>query len=182
MQQTNLFDLHNATLKISYSSSSLNGQPQLSYQKGATTMNFHGNQLRQKSTEIGALISVTLKNVPDLHSIVLSLLLPQVNIPTGQSQVQVSIKAIETTIRTSIESSRPCGEQSKPPANANVFPCEIRVGFAVVLVLVLVLVLAGALVRVASGALFAGALFAGALPFTFAAAFTVAFAMRRNIP
>jgi len=102
MQQTNLFDLHNATLKISYSSSSLNGQPQLSYQKGATTMNFHGNQLRQKSTEIGALISVTLKNVPDLHSIVLSLLLPQVNIPTGQSQVQVSIKAIETTIRTSI--------------------------------------------------------------------------------
>jgi len=102
MQQTNLFDLHNATLKISYSSSSLNGQPQLSYQKGATTMNFHGNQLRQKSTEIGTLISVTLKNVPDLHSIVLSLLLPQVNIPTGQSQVQVSIKAIETTIRTSI--------------------------------------------------------------------------------
>ena len=39
MQQANLFTLHNATLKVSYSASSLDGKPQLSYQKGAISLN-----------------------------------------------------------------------------------------------------------------------------------------------
>ena len=99
MQQANLFELHNATLKVTYSSSSLDGKPQLSYQKGATSRSFRGSQVRHKQTEIGTLVSVTLKSVPDSRSIVFSLLLPQVNVSTDQ---HVNIKAFETTIRTSI--------------------------------------------------------------------------------
>ena len=102
MEQANLFELHNATLKITYSSSSFDGKPQLNYRKGATSLNFRGSQVRHKPTEIGTLISVTLKSVPDSRTVVLSLLLPQVNCPAGSSGVQVNVKAIETTIRTSI--------------------------------------------------------------------------------
>lgn len=103
MQQANLFELHNASLKITYSSSSFDGKPQLSYQKGAAaSLNFRGNELEQKKLGIGTLISVTLKAVPDLRTVVFSLLLPQVNVPEDHPSTQVSIKAIETTIRSSI--------------------------------------------------------------------------------
>ena len=102
MQQANLFDLQNATLKIDFSASSLDGRPQLRYRKGAVDLNFRGNQIRQKQTEIGTLVSVTLKSVPDSRSIVLSLLLPQVNVPLNHPSAAVSVKAFETTVRTSI--------------------------------------------------------------------------------
>lgn len=102
MQQANLFTLHNATLKVSYSASSLDGKPQLSYQKGAISLNFRGSQVRHKPTEIGILISVTLKTVPDSRTVVFSLLLPLVNVPDDRPSIPVSIKAIETTNRTSI--------------------------------------------------------------------------------
>lgn len=102
MVQANLFELHNATLTINYSSSSLDGKPQLSYKKGATTRNFRGSQVRHKLTEIGTLISVTLKSVPDSRSTIFSLLLPQVNVSTDHPHTQVNVKAFETIVRTSI--------------------------------------------------------------------------------
>ncbi len=102
MEQANLFELHTFTLKITYSSSSLDGKPQLSYEKGATSLHFRGNQLRQVKTEIGTLITVTLKTVPDARIVTLSLLLPQVNVSTADLETRVAVKAIETTTRTSI--------------------------------------------------------------------------------
>ncbi|MEO6038609.1 MAG: hypothetical protein ABIQ93_09350 [Saprospiraceae bacterium] len=103
MQPANLFELHNTTLKVTYSSSSLDGKPQLSYQKGnAAPLNFRGNQLYQKQTDIGTLVTVTLKSVPDSRTIQFSLLLPQVNVPDDHPQAKVVVKAIETTNRTSI--------------------------------------------------------------------------------
>jgi hypothetical protein len=101
--QANLFDLHNLTVKISYSASGIDGKPSLSYKKGGTTLNFRGSQLRQKQTEIGTLVTVTLKQVPDLKTVVLTLIVPQVNIPDNDNDgVSVAVKAIETTIRTTI--------------------------------------------------------------------------------
>lgn len=102
MSQANLFSLHNTSLKISYSASSLDGKPQLSYKKGATTLNFRGSQIRAKQTEIGTLLSVTLKSVPDLRTVVFTIILPQVNVPDNDPTVQVNIKALETTSKTSI--------------------------------------------------------------------------------
>lgn len=102
MDQANLITLHSSTLKISYSCSSFDGKPLLNYQKGTDTpLTFRGSQLRQKQTEIGQLVFVTLKNVPDSRSIVFSLLLPQINVNAGQDVV-IKVKGIETTSRTSI--------------------------------------------------------------------------------
>lgn len=102
MSQANLFSLHNTSLKISYSASSLDGKPQLSYKKGATTLHFRGSQIRVKQTEIGTLLTVTLKSVPDLRTITFSLLMPLVNVPDNDPTVSVNIKAIETTSKTTI--------------------------------------------------------------------------------
>ncbi len=102
MSQANLFDLHNSSIKISYSASSLDGKPQLSYKKGSVSLNFRGSQIRAKQTEIGTLLSVTLKSVPDLRTVVFTIILPQVNIGDNHAAVAVNVKAIETTSKTSI--------------------------------------------------------------------------------
>lgn len=102
MPQANLFSLGNNSIKISYAASSLDGKPQLSYQKGQTVLHFRGSQIRAKQTEIGTLLSVTLKSSPDLKTIVFSILLPQVNVPANAADVQVNVKGIETTNKTTI--------------------------------------------------------------------------------
>ncbi|NUQ22327.1 MAG: hypothetical protein HUU34_00120 [Saprospiraceae bacterium] len=102
MKTANLFDLKNLTLKVTYSASGIDGKPHLSYKKGNTDLNFTGSQIRRKETEIGTLVSVTLKTVSDAYSRVFSLLLPRVNVPNGSSEVAVSVKALETTIKTSV--------------------------------------------------------------------------------
>jgi hypothetical protein len=102
MHPANLFDLKNLSLKINYSDSGIDGKPHLSYQKGKVQLHFRGSQIRRKETEIGTLVSVTLKTVPDLYAKVFSLLLPQVNVPDGSAEVMVNVKALETTVKTSI--------------------------------------------------------------------------------
>ncbi len=102
MQTANLFELHSFTLKISYSASSLDGKPLLSYHKGSTNLQFRGNQLRQKQTEIGLLITVTLKMMPDARTTYFTVIIPQVNIPDEREDVHVTVKAIETTSKTTI--------------------------------------------------------------------------------
>lgn len=101
MVQANLFELQDLSLKITYSSSSFDGKPQLTYKKGATTRTFHGAEVRHLKTEIGTVVSVTLKAVPDLATTVFSLLVPQVNVVEGH-KAAIQTKAIETIVRTTI--------------------------------------------------------------------------------
>lgn len=102
MTQANLFDLKSADYKISFSTSSLDGRPHFSYTKGKVTKNFVGDQIKQEETAIGNLISVVLKSVPDLQTVVLSVLLPQVNIPHDKDSINFKTEGIVTTIKTSI--------------------------------------------------------------------------------
>ena len=102
MVQANLFELHDLSLKITYSSSSFDGKPQLTYKKGATTRTFRGVEVRHLKSEIGTLVSVTLKTVPDLATTVFTVLVPQVNVPENHPKAAIETKAIETVVRTSI--------------------------------------------------------------------------------
>lgn len=100
--QANNFQLQNASLKITYTASSIDGKPTLQHQKGGKTLNFRGDQIKIEETEIGQLISVTLEYNPDLSTIVFSLLLPTVNVQKNAPRSVISVKALETTIKTSI--------------------------------------------------------------------------------
>jgi hypothetical protein len=102
MQPANLFELKSLLLKVTYSASSIDGKPQLSYKKGAEQKLFRGDELRHEQTEIGTLVSVTLAAAPDAYTSVFTLILPQVNVQEGNPQAEVRVKALQTNIKTSI--------------------------------------------------------------------------------
>lgn len=100
--QANLFELKDANLHITYSSSSFDGRPQLTYKKGKNTRTFRGDELQQAESVMGTLVSVTLRAVPDLKMILFTLIVPQVNVSDDDPKVSIRTKAIETTAKTTI--------------------------------------------------------------------------------
>ena len=102
MMQANNFELSNSTTTVNYSASSLDGRPQLSYKKGNFSKLYRGEELRQHETEIGMMVSVTLKKTVDSGWTVLSLFVPRVNVTEGRPRVALKTLAIEATVRTSI--------------------------------------------------------------------------------
>lgn len=86
---------------ITYSTSSLSGKPQFSYRDARRRTSFVGKEIRTKPSEIGTLVTVTLKAVPDLRVVTLTLLLPEINLPNS-GRTAFTTTAIVATARTSI--------------------------------------------------------------------------------
>jgi hypothetical protein len=100
--QPNLFDLHDAAnhTQITYSTSGMDGRPHLNYTDPRLHHSFSGKEIRVVPSEIGTQVSVTLEQVPDLHTITLTLLVPAINMRTAHATL--STNAIFTTQHTSI--------------------------------------------------------------------------------
>ena len=98
--EANLFLLAGGGIEIRYSTSSFTGQPQLSYEDGQRNMTFTGSELRVVESEIGALVTVTLDEVPDLETLTLTLLTPPIYVPGGEEGYETW--AILTTHHTNI--------------------------------------------------------------------------------
>ena len=101
--QPNLFELTGAykQIRIIYSTTSITGQPQFHYQDQQRDLTFTGGDIRSLDSEIGMLITVTLEVIPDLHTLTLTLLIPQINLDEG-NESSFSTQAILTTHLTSI--------------------------------------------------------------------------------
>jgi hypothetical protein len=63
---------------------------------------FRGPTLYQDQTALGRVISIHLETIPDLHTVFLSLAVPEANRPSDQRSIDVSTFATITTTRTSI--------------------------------------------------------------------------------
>ena len=98
----NLFELQGKDTQITYSTTSITGIPQLSYQTSSLNLNFSDTDIRTQDTEIGREITVTLEQTPDLQTITLTLFLPTINLPPETTENPVETVAIITTTRTSI--------------------------------------------------------------------------------
>lgn len=99
--QPNLFELAGEYTQITYSTSSITGQPQFHYQDRQREVNATGGDIRSQVTEIGTLVTVTLEVIPDLHTLTVTLLVPQINLGGG-TESPLSTRAILTTHHTSI--------------------------------------------------------------------------------
>lgn len=77
----NLFHLSGHHLHVTYATTGIAGQPTLTYQDPQQSKSFHGNEIRTiADSDLGTLVSVTLRITPDVGSTTLSVLIPRMRI------------------------------------------------------------------------------------------------------
>jgi hypothetical protein len=81
----NLYQLAGDHLHVSYTTTGIDGQPHLTYQDATQTLSFRGEDIRTVSTEIGTLVSVSIRRTVDTGSTAFSLLLPGVALDATNS-------------------------------------------------------------------------------------------------
>jgi hypothetical protein len=102
----NLYNLTGCNFKgekvsINYSTSSITGKPLFNYQDQKQTLNFQGDEIRTVETEIGTLVTVTIKKtVEDTGSTTFSLLIPHINLGYS-NEVKIVTNGITTLNRFS---------------------------------------------------------------------------------
>jgi len=97
----NLFELQGEKLQVTYTPTSIAGQPLFTYTQGRKTLTFKKSEIRTTKSPIGTLVTVQIDAVPDQKIVFFSLLLPDVNL---LQSTKLSIKAlgITTTSKTSL--------------------------------------------------------------------------------
>jgi hypothetical protein len=98
----NLFELESYGVQITYSKSSITGDPRFSYRDADHNLNFSGDEIRVEGTEIGDLVTVTIETVSDLRTVTVTLLVPEVNLPEDTKQSPFETEAVVTTHHTTI--------------------------------------------------------------------------------
>jgi hypothetical protein len=106
VREPNLFVLHNYGLQVTLATTSLTGQPQLTYNDAAQARQFTGEEITFADTVFGRLASVVLTSVPDLGTTTFSLVVPTVNLPTSGAQ-PISTIGITAVHRTTIAGPPP---------------------------------------------------------------------------
>jgi hypothetical protein len=99
--EPNLYELSGNDIHITYSTSGIDGKPHFSYQDPQLTHNFSGDQIRRVVSEVGTLVSVTLRLTIDSGGTTFSVLLPRVNLP-GEQSVPIQTVGITTLHKFSI--------------------------------------------------------------------------------
>jgi len=97
-----LYQFQGKNVSITYSTTSFTGKPLFTYKDQQQTLNFTGNeQIRSVETEIGTLVTVTIRKTVDTGSTLFTLVLPRVNLENSNS-APVETKGITTTNRFSV--------------------------------------------------------------------------------
>ena len=94
-----LYELRGENVRITYSTSSINGQPQFSYQGpeiAENTRTFTGAAIRTQASELGTLVSVTLIESVDAQRIAVTLLVPTIHLIGQETEQSFKTLAIVT--------------------------------------------------------------------------------------
>ncbi len=84
-----VYRLHGHELHVVYMPVGAGGLTHFSYQDAVQTLNFTGDQVRTLDTEIGTLVSVTIRMTVDTGSTEFSVLIPTVNLgPTKTAHIE----------------------------------------------------------------------------------------------
>ena len=96
--QPNFYHVQGDGIFVSYSTTSIAGKPQLSYQDFRISKTFTGNEIRVVETEIGKLVTVTTFPTVDAGSTSFTLVVPRVNLTLFET-VEISTIGITTVHR-----------------------------------------------------------------------------------
>jgi hypothetical protein len=100
MQTPNLFQLSGSGLHVTYSTTSINGQPRLNYQDAhGEARAFSGDQITATKTPIGTLVTVMLHIMPDVGTTTFSVLIPGVNLQDKAPHANIHTEGVTTIHR-----------------------------------------------------------------------------------
>jgi hypothetical protein len=101
IKEPDLYELSCDGVVLTYSTSSITGSARFSFREGQREVNASGTEIRTNSTELGTEVTVTLEVVPDLRTVTITLLVPDINLGK-QFEIDFETVAIETTQHTGI--------------------------------------------------------------------------------
>jgi len=105
----NLFTLAGDSIAVTYSTTSIDGTPRLTFKKGRQTLEFSGNQIVSVAAGIGTLVSVVIAQVPDKSTTTFSVLLPAIKLTAPRKQAFRTIGV--TTVAAQTIAGPPAGVQ-----------------------------------------------------------------------
>jgi hypothetical protein len=108
LQEANLFSLSCAGEQVSYSKTSITGQPLFSYSGSKGDINASGEEIDTLDTALGTEVTAVIESVPDLRTVTITLVVPSVLLSQGDT-VEFDTIAVFTTTATTI---------AGPPAGA----------------------------------------------------------------
>jgi len=97
----NSFQLAGDDVRVNYTTTSIDGKPRFTFQKGRKTLEFAGNEISSSTVNIGTLVSVVIAAVPDESSTTFSILLPAMRLPESRRQT-IRTFGLTTVTKTSL--------------------------------------------------------------------------------
>jgi hypothetical protein len=101
--EPNLFNLEGGGINVSYSVTSFGAVPLFSYTDQKRSVNRTGDEIRTDKTDLGTLVTVDVEQVPDLHTISFTLVVPRIRLAQGARSSAIHTIGVLTTNRTGIE-------------------------------------------------------------------------------
>lgn len=100
--QPNLYQVSGGGIHVTYSTTSLQGQPLFNYHDAFQVKNFTGNQIQTVDSILGKLVTVYLHQTIDAGSTTFTLLVPHVNLPAASNVANITTEGITTLHKFSI--------------------------------------------------------------------------------
>ena len=100
-RQPTLYELSGNGIVVSYSTSSLAGQPQFFYQDAFQLKQFSGKEIQTVDSVLGKLVTVFLVRTVDTGSTTFTLLVPTVNLPPANIS-NITTEGVTTVHKFSI--------------------------------------------------------------------------------
>jgi hypothetical protein len=100
-QKPNLYQLQGRHVHVTYSTSGIDGRPHLTYQDAQQTLSFNGDEIRTAESEIGTLVTVSLRRTVDTGNTTFTLIVPTVNLAQGNHHLTIHTRGITTVHRYS---------------------------------------------------------------------------------
>lgn len=95
-KHVNHYQVQGSGISVSYSTTGIGGQPSFSYHDALHSLTFTGDEITSEPTEIGTLVTVTIRMTVDSGSTTFSLMVPNVNLDLDTS-VPITTFGVTTT-------------------------------------------------------------------------------------
>jgi hypothetical protein len=105
LREPNLYELKCDGVELTYSTTSIDGSARFSFREAERKLDFSGEQIQTRATDLGTEVTVPLESIPDLRTVTLTLLVPAINLGE-EPEIQFTTAAIETTNHTTIGGPR----------------------------------------------------------------------------